>query len=376
MPVPATFTPAEKRVMRQLLRKANTGSDPWPNPFTAAAVLGHDGNILGLGRHEKAGTPHAEVLALREAGSAARGATLMVTLEPCTHWGLTPPCVDAIVAAGIREVIYAVSDPNPKVQASGATAYLQSQGIAVRTGLCEYEALINNAPFMKRMGAGTPFVTLKVATSLDGKIALANGDSKYITGTKSRTHVHRLRAQHDVIITGIGTVLADDPMLTVRDTPVSQQPNILILDTHGKTPHHARLFEGRTPSQVFIVIGPEADDAALADKATIIRLPNGPRSWPQLLQLCHTQRWHRVLIEAGEAVITSALDAEIVDKVVWLIAPLLLGGKQSFLAYGGKGVPSLAMSRPLITPKVRHMHPDILIEGFLKHPTTWIKEPT
>ncbi len=371
--MPAAFNPTETRIMRRLLRLAISGKNPWPNPYTAAAVI-RDGQIVGLGRHPKAGEPHAEVLALRDAGDAAEGATLMVTLEPCTHWGRTPPCVDAIMAAGIREVIYAVSDPNPKVQVSSAKTYLQSQGIVVRTGLCEYEALICNAPFMKRMSTGKPFVTAKVATSLDGKIALASGESKYITGTKSRAYVHHLRANHDVIVTGIGTVLADDPMLTVRDIPLAQQPSILILDTHGRTPLNARLFEGRSPSQVLIVTGPEANMTALSSKATLVSLPTGPSSWPEILTVCQTRNWHRVLIEAGESVLTSALDAEIIDKVVWCMAPTLLGGHQSFLAYGGEGVPSLDRARTLITPKVRRMGTDILIEGFLHPPHTWLKE--
>lgn len=361
--------------MRQLLRLAVSGENPWPNPYTAAAVI-RDGHIIGIGRHLKAGDPHAEVLAIRAAGNAAREGTLMVTLEPCTHWGRTPPCVDAIVQAGIREVIYAVSDPNPKVQVSGASDYLQAQGIHVRAGLCEYEALICNAPFMKRMATGKPFVTVKIATSLDGKIALRNGDSKYITGAKSREYVHRLRANNDVIVTGIGTVMSDDPMLTVRGFSTDQQPNVLILDTHGRTPINARLFEGRGPSQVLIVVGPDVDTSALAQKAKIVHLPGGPASWPHVLRLCQDQGWYRVLIEAGEHVVTSALDEEIVDKVVWCMAPVLLGGKQSFLSYAGPGVPSLAQGRHLIRPKVRPMGTDILIEGFLKQPQAWIKELT
>jgi len=367
------FLPADKRTMCHLLKLALAGENPWPNPYTAAAVI-REGRIVGRGRHLKVGEPHAEVLALRDAGDAARGATLMVNLEPCTHWGRTPPCVDAIVQAGIRDVIYAVSDPNPKVRASAASAYLQSQGIQVRAGLCEYEALICNAPFMKRMATGKPFVTAKIATSLDGKIALANGDSKYITGPKSRAYVHRLRANHDVIVTGIGTVMADDPLFTVRDMTISQQPNLLILDTHGRTPLNARLFEGRSPAQVLIAVGPEADTSLLAKKATIVRLPKGPSSWGPILQLCQDNHWYRVLIEAGETVFTSALDADIVDKVVWCMAPVLLGGKHSFLAYGGTGVPSIAQALPLITPKVSRMGTDILIEGFLNNPHAWIKE--
>jgi diaminohydroxyphosphoribosylaminopyrimidine deaminase/5-amino-6-(5-phosphoribosylamino)uracil reductase len=371
--MPAAFNPTETRHMRQLLRLAISGENPWPNPYTAAAVI-RDGEILGIGHHPKAGAPHAEVLALRDAGEAARGATLMVTLEPCTHWGRTPPCVAAIVQAGIREVIYAVSDPNPKVRANGAKSLLEAQGIRVRTGLCDYEALVCNAPFMKRMATEMPFVTAKIATSLDGKTALANGESTYITGPKSRAYVHRLRATHDVIITGIGTVLADNPRLTVRDRPMAASPPLLILDTHGRTPLTARLFEERSPEQVIIVVGAEVQTAMLSQKATVLRLPEGPRSWPHVLRICQERGWYRVLIEAGEHVVTSALDADVVDKVVWCMAPILLGGHQSFMAYGGPGVQSIAHARSLITPKVRRMGTDILIEGFLHPPETWIKE--
>ena len=371
--MPAAFNPTETRLMRHLLRLAIAGGNPWPNPYTAAAVI-RDGQIVGLERHPKPGEPHAEVLALRDAGEAARGATLMVTLEPCTHWGRTPPCVSAIIQAGIREVIYAVSDPNPQVRANGAKYLLEAEGIRVRTGLCENEALVCNAPFMKRMATETPFVTAKIATSLDGKIALANGDSTYITGPKSRAYVQHLRANHDVIITGIGTVLTDNPRLTVRDHPMAEQPALLILDTHGRTPLTARLFEERAPEQILIVVGPDANTDTLSHKATVLRLPEGPRSWPHVLRTCQNRGWYRILIEAGEQVFTSALDAAIVDKVVWCMAPILLGGNQSFMAYGGPGVSSLEQARTLMTPKVRRMGTDILIEGFLHPPQTWIKE--
>jgi diaminohydroxyphosphoribosylaminopyrimidine deaminase / 5-amino-6-(5-phosphoribosylamino)uracil reductase len=369
------FSPFEKRVMRTLLRLAKTGTHPWPNPCTAAAIIQND-TVVGIGKHQQAGEAHAEVAAIAAAGDKANGATLMVNLEPCTHWGRTPPCVDAIVRAGIREVIYAVSDPNPKVRASSATQYLMSQGIQVRSGLLETDAFLDNAAFMKQMIAKTPFITAKIATSLDGKIALANGESKYITGTKSRQYVHQLRANHDVIVVGIGTILADDPMLTVRDIPTAKQPAIVILDAHGRTPLQSRIFEERDPSQVLILVGAEADTDTLSQKATIIQGLQTPFSWPHIIDLCAQQDWTRVLIEGGEQVFTSALDAQVVDKVIWCMAPLLLGGKNSFVGYGGNGVSRIADAKQLAHPKVRRMGPDILIEGFLNNPLNWIKEPS
>ncbi len=359
--------------MRHLLKTAKSGNDPWPNPRTAAAVV-KDDQILGIGRHPHAGAPHAEVLAIAAAGESAKGAKLFVTLEPCTHWGRTPPCVDAIVQAGISEVIYAVADPNPKVRASAATSYLEAHGIRVRAGLCENEAIRINAPFMKHISSEKPFVTAKIATSLDGKIALSDGSSKYITGPRSRRYVHQLRAEHDVIIVGIGTLLADNPMLTVRDVRSPTQPAIIILDSSGRTPLHARIFENRSPSEIVIVVREGTDTTALEQKATILRFKQSPAAWSEILTFCSKQKWHRIFIEGGESVFTSALDSDIIDKVVWCMAPVLLGGKNSFLAYAGDGVTDINSARQLVSAQVRRLGNDILIDGFLHNPQNWTKE--
>lgn len=371
MSVQATFRPNEKRLMRQLLRLAVSGSNPWPNPHTAAAVVQHT-TVVGIGRHHAPGEPHAEVMALRDAGSAAKGGTLMVTLEPCTHFGRTPPCVEAIVQAGIREVIYAVSDPNPLVKAGQATAYLQSHGVLVRQGLYAREAAAINAAFMKRFSHREPFVTLKAGTSLDGKIALKTGESTYITGPASREYVHRLRAQQDVICVGIGTVLADNPRLTVRLQTEMPQPAILILDPHAKTPSDAKLFEGRGKDEILIVVSPNAITSHLERRATCIVVPESTDqsriSWTTILGICKSKEWYRVLIEGGETVFSSALDADVVDYVVWCVAPVLLGGKHSFSAYAGLGVPHLGAAKHLVLPKTHRAGRDTVIEGFLHDP--------
>src|SRR5712671_2388008 len=237
------LTAADHEFMERALELAGRGLyTTTPNPRVGCVIV-KDGVLVGSGWHEKAGLPHAEVLALKDAGDRARGAVLYVNLEPCSHHGRTPPCVDAIVASGIKRVVAAMQDPNPKVAGSGF-AKLRTAGITVEQGLKEDEARELNIGFVSRMTRGRPWVRLKVAATLDGRTALADGKSQWITGPEARRDGHRWRARACAVLTGIGTVTADDPRLTVRDVETPRQPLRVIVDSRLQTPGTARILEG------------------------------------------------------------------------------------------------------------------------------------
>lgn len=337
------FTPQDAHWMAQALRLAERGLfSVRPNP-AVGCVLVRDGQLVGQGWHQRAGTPHAEVHALRDAGDQARGATAYVTLEPCAHHGRTPPCADALVAARVARVVVAMTDPNPLVAGQGL-ARLASAGVEVASGLMEASARQLNPGFLSRMERGRPFVRLKLAASLDGRTALANGDSQWITSEAARADVQWLRARSGAILTGVNTVLADDPSLTVRlDAAllgqkewqeVERQPLRIIADSQLRTPPGARLL--RLPGSV-VVLG--CQDSVLdkrlrqvaALEAAGARVVAMPCHQGRLL-LSPVMDWlgreaqiNDLLIEAGATLAGAAVQAGLVDELWWYAAPCLMG---------------------------------------------------
>lgn len=318
----------DRDFMARAVRLARRGlytADPNPR---VGCVLVRDGGIVGEGWHARAGEPHAEVHALRAAGERARGATAYVTLEPCSHHGRTPPCADALIAAGISRVVAAMEDPNPRVAGTGLQR-LREAAIQAECGLLGAEAAALNPGFVSRMRRDRPFVRCKLAMSLDGRTAMASGESRWITGDSARADVHRLRARSSAIVTGIGTVLADDPALTARigDTPVLQ-PLRVVLDPYLSTPPTARLL--REPGETLIVFAEEdrSAAAALSDAgAELLALPGraGAIDLHGLMEVLAQREINEVLVETGAVLSGAVLRAGLIDELIVYLAPHLMG---------------------------------------------------
>ncbi|MFZ5492274.1 MAG: bifunctional diaminohydroxyphosphoribosylaminopyrimidine deaminase/5-amino-6-(5-phosphoribosylamino)uracil reductase RibD [Pseudomonadota bacterium] len=313
--------------MRRALALAKGGRyTAAPNPLVGC-VLVRGGRLVGQGFHRRAGEGHAEVLALAEAGPRAVGATAYVTLEPCAHHGRTPPCVQALIAAGVARVVAAIQDPNPRVAGQGL-AQLHAAGIAVDCGVLADEAAALNPGFLTRMRTGRPYVRVKMAQSLDGRSALADGSSRWITGPAARADVQRWRARSQAIVTGVGTVLADDPQLTVRDIPDAPQPLRVVLDSRLSTPPEARLL--REPGATLIAaVHTDAEQAAAltAAGAGLLALPAGAGGVDlgALLDELGRRQCNEVLVEAGARLAGAFLAAGLADELIVYIAPHLLG---------------------------------------------------
>jgi diaminohydroxyphosphoribosylaminopyrimidine deaminase/5-amino-6-(5-phosphoribosylamino)uracil reductase len=298
-----------------------------PNPRVGCIIV-KDGRVVGEGWHRQAGGPHAEIHALEQAGARAAGATLYVTLEPCCHHGRTPPCTEAVIAAGIKQVIVAMEDPNPQVAGKGLRV-LQEAGIQVSQGLLAAEAEVLNCGFVMRMRSGRPWVRAKLAMSLDGRTALASGESQWITGAEARRDVHRLRARSSAIMTGVDTVLSDDPSLTVRldDVEVQRQPLRVILDSRLRTPVKARLLG--LPGDTLILTGkqPATGDKAFGARVEVTGLPlaDGRMDLAAVLQHLGDREINEVHLEAGATLSGALLAAGLVDELVIYLAPHLMG---------------------------------------------------
>ena len=326
----------EQRAMRLALELAARGvTTTQPNP-RVGCVLARDERIVGTGWHARAGEPHAEVFALREAGELARGATAFVTLEPCNHHGRTPPCTEALIAAGVSRVIFACGDPNPRVDGSGA-ARLREAGIAVETGLCAAEGEELNLGFFKRMRTGKPWLRLKLAASLDGRTALASGESRWITSAEARADVHRFRAESAAILSTSATVLADDPALDVRDVASSRPPWRIILDRSLRVAHSARLF-GTQGEIVRLAAAPQASHG-LGDAKPTGRVEYIATDAAGRLSLEAALAWmggaglNEIWTEAGPTLAGALLDHGLVDELVLYLAPKLLGPDARPLAH-------------------------------------------
>jgi diaminohydroxyphosphoribosylaminopyrimidine deaminase/5-amino-6-(5-phosphoribosylamino)uracil reductase len=344
-----------------------------PNPMVGA-VLVKAGRIIGQGFHRRAGGPHAEVEALSNAGRRARGATLYVTLEPCNHYGRTPPCCDAIIRAGIAQVVVAARDPNPITNGRGL-AKLRRTGIRVTRGVLEEEARRLNAPFQKAMVSKLPWVVAKVGQSLDGKIATASGQSQWITSPAARRLGHQWRRRVDAIVVGIRTILRDDPRLTARSpTNRRNRPIKVIVDSRLRVPLNARCLSAASPAPTIV-----ATTAAttMAQRQRLERLGTEVLVFPPqrgrvpLAPLFHTlarRGIQSVLIEGGGEVLASAFAERLVDRIVWFIAPVLIGGRSSPGAIGGEGVGRLAQAVRLADMTVRRVGPDLCIEARVVYP--------
>ena len=319
------YSADDHRYMAQALRLAELGlNSTSPNPRVGCVIV-RDGQVLGEGWHQLAGTPHAEVHALQQAGAAARGATVYVTLEPCSHHGRTPPCADALVAAGVVRVVAALRDPNPQVAGRGL-AQLQAAGIQVECGLLEEAAREMNIGFVSRMTRGRPWVRSKLAASLDGRTALANGVSQWITGPAARQDVQLWRAQACAIITGVGTVLADDPQMNVRDMDTPRQPLRVVVDSQLRTPPSAKILRGG--ALIVSAVEDMAKIQALLDAgAEVLALPSahGRVDLALLLQLLAERGVNELLVEAGATLNGALIEAGLVDELLLYLAPLLLG---------------------------------------------------
>ncbi len=344
-----------------------------PNPAVGAIVV-KDSVVIGQGYTQPPGSWHAEVLALKQAGEEALGGVMYVTLEPCCHHGRTPPCTQAIIAAGITEVHLAILDPNPLVSGRGKDE-LEREGIRIYVGEHEAEAKEINEAYTKFITTGLPFITAKFAVSLDGKIATKNGDSKWISGNEARKHVHYLRYTADAVMAGVNTVLVDDPRLTARccggkGGTAKKQPLRVIVDGKGRTPLTARLFS--EPGKVLLVLGrlvtPEENSAFTQVGAELLELPSeeGLVDLKGLLKALGERQITSLLVEGGGTLLGSLFDYGLVDKVVAFIAPIIIGGKEAKTAVGGKGVSKVVDSLKLERVKVEKFGEDLMVSGYVK----------
>jgi diaminohydroxyphosphoribosylaminopyrimidine deaminase/5-amino-6-(5-phosphoribosylamino)uracil reductase len=357
--------PGDPRHMELALSLARRGEGyVEPNPMVGAVVVAPDGRVVGTGWHQKFGGPHAEVHALREAGELARGATLYVTLEPCCHTGKTPPCTEAIIAAGIARVVVAVEDPFPKVD-GGGLRQLAEAGIPCEVGLLADEARHLLAPYLKRLATGRPWVIAKWAMTLDGKIATGTGSSQWISGETSRAVVHKLRGRVDAILVGAGTVRADDPLLTAR--PPGRRTAVRYV--LGDIPVASQLVRTAREGPLVVAIGPHIPqpiaDELLSHGAQVWRLDSTVRG-DQVAQLLDQMAAHGVtnlLVEGGARLLGELFDLRAIDEVHAFVAPKLVGGTGALSPIGGVGLGQMAEALALGDCRVQVLDRDIYVTG-------------
>lgn len=314
--------------MAHALRLGARGlGNTWPNPAVGCVIV-QGGRIVGRGWTQPGGRPHAEVMALAQAGTQARGATAYVTLEPCAHHGKTPPCAEALISAGIARTVTALTDPDPRVSGKGH-AKLRAAGIAVTEGVLADQAARLTAGFLKRVTRGLPFVTLKMAASLDGRTAMASGESRWITGPQARRAVHAMRMRHDAVMVGAGTLLADDPDLTVRDIGATRQPLRIVLSANAACRPGLRLAETARQAPVWILHGPDAPAANRAfwttSGARLIELPDTQAE--TALKTLAAEGLTRILCEGGATLAAALIHASLVDEIALFQGGVLIGGE-------------------------------------------------
>ncbi|MGI5921732.1 MAG: bifunctional diaminohydroxyphosphoribosylaminopyrimidine deaminase/5-amino-6-(5-phosphoribosylamino)uracil reductase RibD [Syntrophomonadaceae bacterium] len=361
----------DEKYMRRALELAGKAlGRTSPNPVVGA-VLVKDGRINGEGYHKKAGTPHAEIHALNAAGREAFGSTLYVTLEPCSHYGKTPPCADAIVKAGVKKVVAAILDPNPKVAGRGIEI-LHKAGIVTQVGLLDNEARRINEVFLKYIQTGLPFVTLKTAMSLDGKIATRTGNSQWITNPVSRTYVHQLRNIYDAILVGIGTVLKDDPLLNTRlEQPETRNPVRIIIDSNLDLPLQSRIVQTaeQQRTMVFTSRTGHAKKAELLKGRgiEIIKLDHQAQQLPiqEILKILGQMEICSVLVEGGGEINGYMIENSLIDKVHWFIAPKIIGGRDAPSPIGGTGIEKMMQAKELHDIEISTFGDDLMITGYL-----------
>jgi diaminohydroxyphosphoribosylaminopyrimidine deaminase/5-amino-6-(5-phosphoribosylamino)uracil reductase len=337
-----------------------------PNPMVGAVVV-RDGRIVGEGFHEGPGLPHAEIVALEAAGDLATGATLYTSLEPCDHFGRTGPCARVILGAGVARVVSAMTDPNPVVNGRGYQT-LRAGGVDVRAGVMAEEAERQNEAYVKHVRTGVPFVTWKMASSLDGKVAARDGTSRWITGEAARRDVHRLRAASDAIVVGAGTAIADDPSLTVRDPSYRGRPPLRVLvDARGRVPATGDLFDETAPTLVATTGGtdPERRDAWREAGAEVVEFEDdgGRVPLPALLAHLGKRDVQSVLLEGGPTLAWAAVEDGLVDKVIVYLAPKLIGGEDAPTVLGGRGFAPIANAARLRISSFDLLGEDLKVEA-------------
>ena len=335
----------------------------WPNPAVGCVIVS-DGRILGRGWTQAGGRPHAETMALLQAGSAAKGATAYVSLEPCAHHGKTPPCAEALIAAGVARVVSAIDDPDPRVMGRGH-ALLRDAGIRVETGLLAAEAARVQRGFLSRVQRGRPMLTLKLATSLDGRIATASGESQWISGPEARRRVHLMRASHDAVLIGAGTARADDPMLTVRDLGVARQPLRMVAARQLDLPQGGALARSAREVPLWLAHAPDAPGAARAAwtalGARLLEIPaNGlGLDMAALMTRLGEEGLTRIFCEGGGQLAAALLAQDLVDELVVFTAGLALGS-DARAALGALGLEKLGQARRFNLRESARIGPDLL----------------
>jgi len=336
-----------------------------PNPLVGAVVV-KSGKVIGQGYHKRAGSLHAEVVALNQAGRAAKGATLYVNLEPCCHFGRTAPCVDKIITSQIKEVVFAIYDPNPLTHQKAASI-LRKSGIKVISGILENEARQINKVFIKYITKKMPFVSLKVAQSLDGKIASATGDSKWITSTTSRKLVHKLRSQVDAVLVGVDTALLDNPLLTSRlnGKRNTKQPKRIIVDSKLRLKSNLRVFSSHGTIIATTKFAPPKRVAYFRKKADVLIVKDKRQrvDLPSLLRELAKREISHVLVEGGGEIIASFLTEKLVDEMFIFIAPKIVGGRSAPTAVEGSGIKRINRALKLKDMRVRQIDSDLIIQG-------------
>lgn len=361
----------DEKYMSRALKLAERGrGQVSPNPMVGAVIV-KKGRIIGRGYHAKAGLPHAEIVALKEAGKKAKGSTLYVNLEPCSHFGRTPPCTNEIIRSGIKKVVIAMKDPNPLNSGKGISR-LKSAGVEITTGLLEDKAKRLNEAFTKFITRREPFVVIKIATSLDGKIATSGGKSKWITGKEARWYVQELRREADAILVGINTVIRDNPRLTVRNDRrgkgFQEKPLRVIVDSQAMTPLGAKVLKGSAKTIVATTqYANKARIRALENrgaKVLIVGSKKGRVDLVKLMKELGKLDIVNLLIEGGGEINASAFASCLVDKAIFFLAPRIIGGKEALTAVEGEGIKKIDQAIPLRDLTTRKVGDDLMVEGY------------
>lgn len=355
----------DRNYMQRALELAAKGKGRTsPNPMVGCVIV-RDGNIIGEDYHKRAGEPHAEILAIEAAGGEVEGATIYLNLEPCTHQGRTPPCVDVLLEKRPARVVVAMSDPNPKVSGEGIYR-LREAGIDVDVGLFEEEARKLNEAFVKYITTGLPFVICKAAVTLDGKIATHTGQSQWVTCEESRRQVHQLRNEVDAVIVGSRTVMLDNPSLTTRlDAEEKHDPIRIILDADDYLDENRRVFEVESAAPTWVVL-PEGRGCERAGEVLHVRRGGEGFDMHHLMTVLGEREITSVLIEGGGTTHASAFEAGVVDKVMFFIAPKVIGGRDAVTAVEGEGVAAMDEAILLERMTAEHVGEDLLIEAYVK----------
>jgi diaminohydroxyphosphoribosylaminopyrimidine deaminase/5-amino-6-(5-phosphoribosylamino)uracil reductase len=368
--------------MHQVFRLAEKGRGRTsPNPMVGA-VLVKEGQVVGKGYHRRAGADHAEMVALKQAGEKAKGATLYINLEPCCHQGLTPPCVDKLIEAQLSRVVVAMLDPNPKVKGR-SIRLLQQAGIQTEVGLMEDRARFQNEVFLKYVTTNLPFVILKIALSMDGKIATKTGDSKWVTSEPSRQYVHKLRDEVDATCVGIGTIIRDDSRLTTRLThKKGRDPIRVVVDSLLKVPLRANIFTQKSNASNIIVTTKNAffkrkrEIEKTGSRMLVVRTRGRNKvDLTHMVQELGKLGITSLMIEGGAEIAASAIQEGIVDKVIFFISPKIIGGKTAPGPVGGEGVAKMSEAIRLSHIRTKRYGEDIMIEGYIEKPPSCVYSP-